>query len=308
MQGSLRWRVIVICFFAQNLAMAMAFGTFGPMLASTEVHFGVSRGVAATGMGFIMLSIGALSPVLGSLLQRIPVRLAMLAGALVSSAGYWGLALVQSFKVALLMYGLIGAGVCLLGILGPLVLINRWFATNRAKTLSLVNLPIALFLTPYIIAGVLPAYGRFTVLCVMGAAFLLMVPLLLSLVEHPVTVANTTAIADKADIRDPEPNEGIGSILSNPAFWLVSLGIGVIAGAGTAFVVHIVPFGMDKAMSAHAASALLSVYSGCGIFGTLLLGWLADRIGPPTTLVIAAAVMAVLWWGLFRRVFVISSG
>jgi MFS family permease len=289
-----------VCFLAQNLAMAMAFGTFGPMLASTEAHFGVSRAIAATGMSFIMLAIGGLSPILGSLLRRIPVRIAMIAAALVSSAGYWGLAFVKSFQLALLMYGLIGTGVCLLGILGPLVLVNRWFVTNRAKTLSLVNLPIALFLTPYIIAMFLPAHGRSTILCVIGTTFLLLIPLLFSLVEHPGLATDTTATADKVAIGSLELNEGIGSILRNPSFWLVSIGIGVIAGAGIAFVVHIVPFGMDGGMSLGAASALLSVYSGCGIFGTLLLGWLADRIGPPSTLVLAAAAMSVLWWSLLH--------
>jgi MFS family permease len=251
-------------------------------------------------MSFIMLAIGGLSPLLGSLLRRVPVRIAMIAGALLSSAGYWGLALVQSFQLALLMYGLIGTGVCLLGILGPLVLVNRWFVTNRAKTLSLVNLPIALFLTPYIIAMLLPVQGRFTILCAIGTSFLLLIPLLFSLVEHPASAANTTATADKAATKSLELNEGIGSILRNPSFWLVSIGIGVIAGAGIAFVVHIVPFGMDRGMSLGAASSLLSVYSGCGIFGTLLLGWLADRIGPPSTLIIAAAAMSVLWWSLLH--------
>jgi cyanate permease len=292
--------VVVVCFFAQNLSMAMAFGTFGPMLASTQVHFGVSRAIAATGMSFITLAIGGLSPVFGSLLRRISVRSAMVAGALISSAGYGGLALAHSFSVAQVMFGLIGTGVCLLGILGPLVLINRWFATNRAKMLSLVNLPLALFLAPYIIAVELPIYGRFTILCAIGAIFLLLIPLLFSLIEHPVMATNAKLTAGNADLRNLELTEGFGSIFGNPAFWLVSLGIGIITGAGIAFVVHIVPFGMDKGMSLRAASALLSIYSGCGIFGTLLLGWLADRIGPPSTLVIAAAAMAVLWWSLLR--------
>jgi MFS family permease len=299
-QNSLRWRVVVVCFLVQNVAMAMAFGTFGPMLASTEEHFGVSRAVAATGMSFITLAIGGLSPLLGSLLQRVPVRSAMISAALLSSVGYCGLAFVNPFQLALLMYGLIGTGVCLLGILGPLVLINRWFETNRAKVLSLVNLPIALFVTPYIVATFLPIYGRFAIFCVIATIFLLIIPLLFSLVERPVMAANPANPVDRVDVRKPELSKDSRSISRNPAFWLVSLGIGVIAGAGIAFVVHIVPFGMDRNLSLPAASALLSVYSGCGIFGTLLLGWLADRIGPPTTLVIAAAAMSGLWWSLLH--------
>jgi MFS family permease len=80
----------------------------------------------------------------------------------------------------------------------------------------------------------------------------------------------------------------------------VSLGIGVIAGSGTAFVVHIVPFGMERTLSLQSASALLSIYSGCGILGTLIMGWVADRIGPPAALMIAAASMSMLWWVLLQ--------
>ena len=280
--------------------MGMAFGTFGPMLASTEKHFGVSRAVAATGMSLITLAIGGLSPVLGSLLQRIPVRRAMIAGALASATGYWGLAFLESFKLALVMYGLIGVGICLAAILGPLVLVNRWFTANRAKVLSLVNLPIVLFLTPYIVAVLLPIYGRFAILAAIGTLFLLMAPLLLLLVERPHVEAGASTGGDLPERSTPATGERIGGILRNPAFWLVSLGIGVVAGSGTAFVVHIVPFGMERTMSLQSASALLSIYSGCGILGTLMMGWLADRIGPPAALVIAATIMAMLWWVLLQ--------
>lgn len=292
-QTAVRWRVIAVCFLAQNLTMAMAFGTFGPMLASTQAHFGLSRAAAATGMSCILLTMGLFSPLFGALLQRVSVRSAMLAGALLSAVGYWSLAYTRSFALALVLYGLIGMGVSLLAILGPLVLINRWFAANRGKLLSCVNLPLGMFVMPYLVAVVLPQYGRTAVLSGIGSSFLLLGPILLLLAERPRQMpAANDAPSHGADL---EATLGTANILTNPAFWLVSLGIAVIAASGTAFVVHIVSFGMDKHMSLRSASALLSVYSGCGILGTLLLGWLADRIGSPATLMLASAALAVLW-------------
>jgi MFS family permease len=87
-------------------------------------------------------------------------------------------------------------------------------------------------------------------------------------------------------------------LLKRPAFWLLSLGIGIMAGAGTGFVVHIVPFGMSRQMPLQAAAALLSVYAGAGIGGTLLFGWICDRIGAPAALALSAFLQAALWWGL----------
>lgn len=294
---NLAWRAVILCAIAQNCAMGLAFGSFGPLLASTEQHFGVSRAVATTGMSMIMLAIGGLSPFLGGLLQRISVRAAMIAGALLSAFGYWGLAFANSFQVALVMFALIGVGVSLTAILGPLTVISRWFETNRGKMLAIVNLPILMFLTPYIAAEALPVYGRFALLGAVGTIFVVLALLLTQLVERPPISAQDAAGSTS---RVPGRGDNFASIMKSPAFWLLSLGIGIMAGSGTAFVVHIVPFGMAKQMSLQSAAALLSVYAAAGIAGTLLLGWICDRIGPPTTLLISTLCQALLWWGFLH--------
>lgn len=292
-----RWRVVLLCALAQNCAMGFAFGSFGPLLASTEEHFGVSRAVATMGMSVVMLAIGGLSPFLGNFLQLVSVRGGMLLGALLSSIGYWGLAITDSFTVALAMFGLIGVGVCLSAILGPLTLISRWFETNRGKMLSLVNLPVVLFLTPYLVAELLPIYGRFALLGGLGTVCAVLALLMLLLVEHPPVQAQRAVGGAGSAVAG---GEGLTSIFKRPAFWLLSLGIGIMAGSGTGFVVHIVPFGMGKQMTLQSASALLSVYAAAGIAGTLFFGWLCDRIGPPAALVISATCQALLWWGFLH--------
>jgi predicted MFS family arabinose efflux permease len=304
------WRVVLLCFLAQNLSMGLAFGSFGPLLASTEQHFGVTRAIASTGMSLMMLAIGLLSPLIGGLLRHLSVRIAMIGGALLSATGYWGLAILPYFSPALLMFGLIGAGVSLLAILGPLTLLNRWFVSDRAKMLSIVNLPIALFVTPLIIAAVLPSVGRFAILGTLGTISLLLIPCLLLIVEDPARVGQ----ASRGSVSNPMQSVSIGQsthtgttanrllaaheILTSFPFWMLSLGIGLMAASGTVFMVHIVPFGMDKHMPLQVAASLLSVYGGAGIIGTLLFGWIADLIGPPAALVLSALCQALLWCGL----------
>lgn len=302
----LGWKMLLLAFLAQNLAMGMAFGSFGPLLASTEQHFGVTRALATTGMSLLTLAIGGLSPVMGSLMQKVPLRTAMIGGAVLSAIGYWGLAVTSSFELALLMYGLVGTGVCLTAILGPLTLINRWFVGDRAKMLGIVNLPIVLFVTPFLVAELLPTAGRFAILGGIGTAFLFLVPLLLLIVEYPAQVGQTARGAvgpgATASVTTSERRLPTRGILASPSFWLLSIGIGIMAGSGTVYVVHIVPFGMEREMSLQSASGLLSVYAGSGIIGTLLFGWIADRIGPPSALVLTTFCQAVLWAGVLQVV------
>ncbi|HDS1738653.1 MFS transporter [Pseudomonas putida] len=292
-----QWQVVVLCALAQNCTMGFAFGSFGPLLSSTEEHFGVSRSIATMGMSITMLAIGALSPFLGNLLQHIAVRTGMMLGLLLSAAGYWGLALTNSFGIAIVMFGLIGIGTCLAAILGPLTLVSRWFKSNRGRMLSLINLPIMMLLTPYFIAALLPEFGRLVMLAGLGSICLVLALLMLLLIEHPpVSIHPNTQGTEQGTMSA----ESMSSIFRRPAFWLLSLGIGIMAGSGTGFVVHIVPFGISKDLTLQGAAGLLSVYAAAGIAGTLLFGWLCDRIGPPAALVLSASSQAVLWWGFLH--------
>lgn len=299
-------RVVVVCSVAQNCAMGIAFGSFGPLVIANEMHFHVSRTAVSAAMSVLLLTLAGSAPILGGILERTSIRRAMILGAALSALAYWGLAVLTSFSAALVMYGLMGIGVCLVAILGPLALINRWFVKDRAKILGLVNLPICLFVVPSVVGALLSAYTRGAILVGLGAIFLLLIPLLLLLEDRPQEIYQrasqiraTPVAADLVNALDP-PKLPTRAILANPAFWYISVGIGLMAGAGTAFVVHIIPFSMGRLMSLREGSAILSVYAGTGIVGNLLLGWLADRIGPSLTLSASALCQALLWLGMLH--------
>lgn len=301
------WKMVLLACLAQNCAMGFAFGSFGPLLASTEQHFEVTRAVATTGMSALMLALGLLSPIVGSALQQVSIRSVLIGGALISAAGYIGLALSTTFTLAIVMFVLVGAGVCLLGIIAPLTLVTRWFVDARARALSVVNLPILLFVTPYLIADLLPHSGRKTILLSIGAIFIILIPLLGFVMDDPEKVRQKPwGYRRSGESRDPARPKGTQSLLStrdiifSSAFWIVSIGMGIMAGAGSAYVVHIIPFGVEQQMSLQRASVLLSVHAGSGIVGTLFFGWFADRAGPPLALVTMAFFQAALWWGLLH--------
>lgn len=282
-----RRRTVVACFLSQNLGAGLAFGSFGPLLHANETHFGVSRSAAAMGMSLIMLAIGLLSPAAGPLMQKLKPRICMSAGAALSAVGYAVLAITHTYQVALVAYVLIGCGVSLTAILGPLAVISQWFVRDRGKVLSLVNLPLVLFGGPYLIAALLPSIGRSGVLLGLAAMMALLAPVLL-------TLAEPGAEREQAEAGSAAP--GLPPrLLAQSSFWLLSLGLGVVAGASSAFLVHVVAFGVGRDLTLPEASGLISAYAAAGIAGTLLFGWIADAMGPVRALVLSALAQAVLW-------------
>jgi MFS family permease len=295
--------VVVLCGVAQNIATGFAFGSFGPLLASTEQHFAVSRTVATTGMSVVTATTGILALLLGGLMGRAPTKPAMVIAALVSAIGYWGLALAPSFGFTLPMYALIGAGVCVLSILGPATIVGRLFDSGRGKVLGLINLPIVLFALPFTIAQILPHVGRSTVLGGMGTIQLMLAALLLFfLVEKNQAIDgrqekgnHVTAIEADATPLRTDGRLTMTEALHGAPFWFVSIAIGVLNASGSAFVVHIVPFGMEEGLSPEKAAALLSLFAAAGLLGAPLFGWIIDQLGGPATMALNAAIQALLW-------------
>lgn len=294
-----RWRNLFLCFLAQNCGIGVTYGVFGPLLASTEQQLGVSRSAATMAVAVIGLTVGVVAPLLGQLLGRISVRTAMVSGAAISAAAYWGVAATDSLVVMLALYAVIAAGIALMVVLGPVILVSRWFVTGRGKALSVVNLPIAMLVVPYVAGALLPSLGRAAILQGVGGIFLLLALVLLFVKDQPVEPVQ----APGADVQaQPDGSLTLSSrdILRPPAFWLLSAAIGIMAGAGTGFIVHIVPYGVEIDLTLADAAGLVSAFALAGVGGTLLFGWIADRIGPTAALALAAAAQAATWWALLH--------
>jgi cyanate permease len=294
------WRIVFICFLAQGLSLGFATGSFGPLLASNEQHFGISRTEATAGMALLILAMSGLAPVFGGILHKVSVRTALIWGSLMSAVGYWGLALSHNFGLALVMYFLIGIGVCLMAVLGPVTLVSRWFIADRAKMLSIANLPLLHLAAPFAVSELLSTSGRSIVLGAIGLLFILFLPLLLLIIDYPASVGQQPRGSGMgtAEAKTADQPVAIGHLLKNSTFWLLAVSVGLIAGSGVVFVVHIVPLAMAKRMSLQDASILLSLYSGFGLIGTLLTGWLADRVGARTVLLVTGICIMSAWGGL----------
>ncbi len=286
------WQMVALAALAQNCALGLTFGSFGALMQRFESEFDASRGMVSTALGVMVLTLSLVSIPLGARLGRLGLRRVMVTGALLNSVGFLLLTQVADMTMAILIYGLIiGLGSCLLGTLPASTLVSNWFPEKRGVALGIVNAPLFLFVIPPITARLLTHVGMDGVFLILSGAFLLCALMVMRVVAGPPV----QDVSEHASVTPSTPPLSSGRILASAPFWLLSLGVGIVAGGGTMFTAHIVPLAGTRGFDLQTSSWLLSSYAGAGLPGVLFFGWLIDRYGARAMLVINALVQLLLW-------------
>jgi MFS family permease len=241
-------------------------------------------------MSAVATTLGLSALLMGGLVRKLTPRIAIALGVGATGCALLGLGLTSNLPFALAMWALLGFGAAMAAILGPVAIAAEFFPTQSGKILGIINLPIVLFFGPWLVATMLPLFGRETTYLLLAAPLLPLLLLVLRLPSNPVSPSDAAAHA--------AASTPAGTILARMDFWMISLGIAVIAATGTAYMVHAIPFAESRGMSIATSALILSVYSGAGFVGIPLFGWLADRIGAPRALALSGLVQCVCWAGL----------
>lgn len=280
---------VFVCMLANNFTLGLTFGSFGALLISNEQAFGVARDAISLGMSAVSTAMGLTALLMGGLVRRLTARVAIALGVAATACALVGLGLATNLTFALVMWALLGFGAAMAAILGPVAIAAEFFPGRSGKILGIINLPVVLFFGPFLVSIMLPALGRETTYFIMAAP---LIPILLLVLRLPVAVVNLEEAAARTASEPPA-----SAILGRMDFWLISLGIAVIAATGTAYTVHAIPFAESRGMGVGTSALILSVYMGAGFAGIPMFGWLADRIGAPRALMLSALVQCLSWGG-----------
>ncbi len=289
-------RMAIIAAFSHNLTIGCLFGSFGILLTSVEQRLGVSRELSVLGVSLVTICNAVLSPIVGALAVRYSLRMLFLTGAILSALGYSVLAVTHSFTLYLVAYGLLlGPGMSFSGVVLPSTLVTRWFDKGRGKILGLVHVPIAVALVPLISTFLLARYGVPVTYAALGVLVgVILVPLSLLIVDYPPGV--TPVVAENSPPAQP-PAEGASAwqILGTPRFWAFAVAAAVNITGIVVLNTHLIPMVGLWGISAAAGATLISVCSLAGIPGSILWGWVADKVGGGPALTLCLLDCAVLW-------------
>jgi len=283
------WFVAVVAFVA--LVGAAGFrATPSVMLRPLHDEFGWSLGTISAAVSVNLLLYGLTAPFAAALMERFGIRRVVMGALLLVAAGS-GLTVLmrQSWQLILCWGVLVGLGTGSMALAFVAVITNRWFVKQRGLVTgvltaggaagNLVFLPVLATLTEH-------QGWRFAALTVAGVA-LLVVPLVRwKLRDHPSELGLGPF---GGEYQEPQPIapagaartavRALGQAARTRAFWLLAGGF-AICGATTNGLVgtHFIPAAHDHGMPETTAAGLLALVGMFDIAGTIVSGWLTDRV------------------------------
>lgn len=292
-------RMAVIAFLTNNITIGTLWGSFSVLLSTVETRLGVGRELSTLGVPVVNLTMAVCAPIVGVIATRYSLRLLMVIGAILSTAGFALLAASSSYPLYLLGYGLLlGPGMAI-GVILPPTLVTRWFIKNRGRALGIVCTPVVVALVPLASSWTLQSFGLTVTYWSLAGMSAIAVMANLFIVDHP---PGDEANSPQAESATQTPSDGtlgvtlgVADLLRSPRLWALSLAAVASMTSSIILTAHMVPMAATWGYSTTLAATLLSVQALSGIAGTVLFGWVADRIGCVNALALIVFDGAALW-------------
>ncbi|WP_054055010.1 MFS transporter [Alloactinosynnema sp. L-07] len=291
------WIVAAVAFVA--LVGAAGFRA-APSVLIDPLHqeFGWSTATISAAVSVNLLLFGLISPFAAALMERLGMRRVVTWALLLISLGS-GLTvfMTASWQLVLLWGVFVGVGAGSMALTFVATVTSRWFVKRQGLVSGVLTAASAagqLVFLP-LIAHLAADHGWRTASLVVSLAALAVVPLVAFLLRDNPADVGTTAYG--ADPDAPPPVSATSgrtalravTVLKQAAhdrtFWLLAAGF-AICGASTNGLIgtHFVPAAHDHGMPSTTAAGLLALVGLFDVAGTIVSGWLTDKVDPKVLL------------------------
>jgi sugar phosphate permease len=275
------------------------------LIEPLQDDFGWSRGTISAAVMVNLILYGLTSPFAAALMDRFGMR-AIVASALTLIATGSGLTLFmsESWQLILCWGVLVGLGAGSMALAFVATVTNRWFVKRKGLVTGILTAGGAagqLVFLP-LLAWLAEHHSWQSVSLTVSLAALAVVPLVLVFLRNrPQDVGVAAYGAGEPGYPAPPPAPAPGEIRGAGArtlrvlgdasrtkvFWLLA-GTFAICGASTNGLIgtHFIPAAHDHGMAKTAAASLLALVGIFDIAGTIVSGWLTDRVDSRVLLVV----------------------
>jgi MFS family permease len=265
------------------------------LIVPLEEEFGWSRSVLSLAVSINLVLYGLTAPFAAALMDRFGMRRVTICALVLIALGSAVTVLVTQSWQVLLTWGLmVGLGTGSMALVFAATVTDRWFVERRGLVSGILTAAGAtgqLIFLPFLailVAG--PGWRAAAIL--VGAGALLVVPLVwLFLRDRPSDLGVTAYGADPSAppapvvVGGPGPArraiDALREASHTRTFWALA-GAFAICGMTTNGLIgtHLIPAAHDHGMGPTAAAGLLALVGVFDVVGTVLSGWLTDRVNP----------------------------
>lgn len=264
-----------------------------PFIDHVMAELDLSRSAIATAYLIGTLAGAAALPLIGRLVDRYGPRKAMLAIATTFGSVLIGLSLVT--EIVGLTAGFVGIRLAGQGALGltAVTVTAYWFRRRRGTVLGVVSAVggAGITLSPILIERLIAQLDWRTVWLLEGlAVWAVVIPIaLFGIRNRPQDVGQLVdGVTEPAATRARERNATRAEALRTPYFWVLASGTAVAAMLVTALVFHQIDLLGARGLTTSQAAVNFLPQTAVSLAGTLLLGYLMDRIRRPQLLIVGA--------------------
>jgi MFS family permease len=254
-------------------------------------EFGWSRGATAAAFSISSIMQGLLSPLVGTLVDRLGPRRVMLGGACLLSGACILSSRIESLWSLYLVTGVLAAsGLCAVSWIPSGALIARWFTERRGSVMGLAfsGMGAGVLVIGPLAQWLITGHGWRAAYLVLGLGTLVvLVPLVwLGIREAPLAVAPGRGDATSfkaAAAAGPD----IGDALRTRAFWALFFAYLCTPLAVFSVVTHQVAFAVDHGFPRLFVAGIFGLTGLLSVAGRIGFGVAADRIGRATSATIS---------------------
>jgi MFS family permease len=286
-----------------------------------ELEFGWSRVAVSSAISINLLLFGVAGPVGGWLIDRFGPRRVMIGSLSVLVVAVSATTLMKEFWHLVLLWGvIIGLGAGGTGSVLSATVANRWFKERRGLALGILNSASStgqLIFLPLFMALTLSAGWRRGSLILISVALGLLPFVFFLMRDNPADVGlepygsrpggvkQSKASPSLRSVADADRSVSLSEVFRSSNFWLLAGTFFVCGGTSSGLIgTHLIPHSLDRGIPQVTAAYIFGIMGGLNFVGSLLSGWMIDRVEPKKWLSLIYALRGV---SLFILPFVTSS-
>jgi MFS family permease len=278
------------------LLITVGTGLYGPpvFLVPLQEQFGWSRAAIAGGSAIAGLTAGAVSPLVGIMIDQYGSRRVMAFGAVVMGSAFCLLGAVQALWQLYALNVIAAVGISCVAWMPNQALISNWFTRNRGMAMGLTNSGIGFggLAMPILAGFLIEDLGWRAAFAVLGSLVLVIVALVVIVIVR--SKPEDMGLLPDGDPAAPDPDDGpavpeipgageaagltLQQAVRTGAFWTLSISHILWTFGSMSIIGHLPAFLRDQGFADRRAAAYLGFSIGFSVAGRVSFGPLADRL------------------------------